>query len=66
MLFLKEHETCPYSVRCPHSTNCWGTKSDRNCDFTCALVDNQGRINESGFRNPLDKTGKMKVIMENA
>jgi hypothetical protein len=66
MIVLKEHEICQYSVRCPYAQNCWGTRPERENTFTCEFVNKQGQIRENCFRNPLDKTGKMKVIMENA
>lgn len=43
---------------------CWGTRSDRNNTFTCEYIENGKLKTEVGFRNPLDQTGKMKVIWD--
>ena len=61
MLVLKKDEICPYASKCPHSSNCWGTRSDRGTDFTCQLVQEDGSF--TGIL-PLGKTGKMKILNE--
>lgn len=63
MLHIKAGQTCPHGS-CPHSEGCWGMKVGRTTDFSCDFVKDDGSIKENVFRNPLDKTGKMKVIME--
>lgn len=65
-LILKEYEVCPYASTCPHhsngSTYCHGSNPNRKHIFECKLfVD--GKIMD-GYRNPLDQTGKMKIILE--
>lgn len=65
-LFLKENEVCPHIYKCPHSDNCYGARTRRVNTFNCELVSADGTINEAGYRNPLDQTGKMSVIMESA
>jgi hypothetical protein len=42
---------------------CWGARPERDCDFNCDLVDN-GNIVEGKSRNPLDKTGQMKILID--
>ena len=67
MLILKENEVCHLAYKCPHndtSKGCYGARAERSYIFTCEFVKNGRIITDSGFRNPLDKTGKMKVIME--
>jgi len=66
-LELKENEVCPYFQRCPHNNNietCLGANSFRATPFTCSYVDDRGNISESGFRNPLDQTGKQVILQE--
>jgi len=65
MMILKESEVCKLADKCPHNDNnaCYGARGDRASTFTCTFVTN-GIISDSGFRNPYDQTGKMKVIME--
>ncbi len=63
MLELRRGMACHLQEKCPYATNCWGAQSDRKTPFTCDLVVN-GQIVEGKYRNPLDQTGKMKVIME--
>ena len=65
MMILKENEACKLANRCPHNDIkvCYGARTDRPYTFTCAFV-TDGIISDSGFRNPYDQTGKMKVIME--
>jgi len=64
MLNLKPGETCSYADHCPYSNSCQGTHSTRNTYFTCNFVSDTGTIKEGMFRNKLDQTGKMQVIME--
>ena len=67
-LLLEKNMICPYSSRCPHNSSytCQGGLSNRNTEFRCSYVNNEGKFNnESSIqRNPLDKTGNMTVIME--
>ncbi len=62
-LYLKENEVCPYQTRCPHN-NCRGSDNNRGTSFTCSFVDEHGRINENGCRNPLDQTGTQVIVNE--
>ena len=65
-LILRENETCPYALKCPHHTNgagnCQGTNPQRRRSFECYLYED-GRFIE-GYRSPLDETGKMKIILD--
>lgn len=64
MMILEIGQVCPYSNKCPLNGNCYGTRADRQNKFECEYVKN-GKLNtELGYRNPMDKTGRMKVIME--
>jgi len=64
-LILEVGTLCPHRNKCSHNTHneCWGAKLDRDQQFVCEFY-KDGRIQESGFRNPLDQTGKMQVIMD--
>jgi len=64
-LILESNKSCPYGNSCPYNTTneCWGAKADRFEQFICEFIVD-GVIAEGGYRNPLDKTGNMKVIME--
>jgi len=66
MLILKEGEGCPFSENCPYNKNgqCLGATSDRDNKFTCDLVSEYGVFKEEGFRSPLDRTGRMRILME--
>lgn len=64
MLNLKPGEVCSYAGHCPYSDSCQGTQSTRKTSFTCDFVSDTGTIKEGMFRNKLDQTGKMQVIME--
>jgi hypothetical protein len=66
MIILQENQICPHASKCPHADGCYGTKNNRNNKFTCEFVDTNGNVDTGGVRNPLDKTGKMKVILEGA
>jgi len=64
-LILESGEACPYSTSCVHNKNwqCQGSLKGRITEFTCSIVSTR----ESGggdYRNPLDQTGKMEVIMD--
>jgi hypothetical protein len=66
-MILESGEVCPYGHRCPLNSQlspCYGTRPERLNMFECEYVVNGKLIADSGFRNPLDKTGRMKVIME--
>lgn len=64
-LILEAGQKCPYSDNCYYNimNECFGANIDRKTQFVCEYVIN-GKIQEGGFRSPLDKTGKMKIIME--
>lgn len=64
MLNLKPGEVCSYAENCPYSNSCQGTQSTRKTSFACDFVSDTGAIKEGKFRNKLDQTGKMQVIME--
>ena len=63
-LLLEAGQACPYGSLCVYNKNweCQGAHGTRTTDFTCTIV----ATRESGgeYRNPLDETGKMQVIME--
>lgn len=66
MLRLKESEVCPYGRSCQYNSGdtCLGARSGRDTAFDCEFVKG-GVIQDGGIvRNPHDKTGKMKVILE--
>jgi hypothetical protein len=68
-LHLRKGEICPHRTICPYnkysmgSDSCWGARSERDCDFNCDYVI-EGRIQEGFSRNPMDKTGQMKVLFD--
>jgi len=66
-LKLGQNQVCDHSSNCKFNSmgQCQGSRSDRNKEFTCTLVSTDGVFAESGFRNPLDQTGNMKILMEN-
>jgi len=64
MLVLEIGKKCPYRSKCPYNDNCCGARSNRESVFTCDYVDSTGNIKEGMYRNPMDKTGKQKVLME--
>ena len=67
MMILESGETCIYGHICPlnsPTSPCYGTRNDRPNRFECEYVVNGKLITDSGYRNPFDKTGRMKVIME--
>lgn len=68
-MILEVGQVCPYSHNCPYNKTavggvCYGTRSDRANRFECEFVINGKIITDAGFRNSLDQTGKMKIIME--
>lgn len=64
MLMLEARQVCHLSNVCPYANECWGAREGRDTKFTCEFVTEDGSIEAGRYRNPLDKTGKMKVIME--
>lgn len=69
MIVLIENQVCPFWRECPYnkSGGCLGGKEDRKWEFTCEYVNQSGVfICDGQERSILDKTGKMKVIMENS
>lgn len=69
-LILDKNEVCKYSKTCKYNSGygsspfCIGSDPNRNTVFLCDLVDDKGVIIEDKFRSNLDKTGKMKIILE--
>jgi hypothetical protein len=63
-LILEAGQACPYGSACIYNKNweCQGAHGTRTVTFTCNIV----ATRESGgeFRNPLDETGKMEVIID--
>lgn len=72
MIVLEAGQMCPHQIQCPYNTTkhggvflCQGANPARQNAFTCDHVGDNGKIAEGKImRNPNDKTGKMKVIME--
>ena len=64
-LIIEGGEVCPHSNVCVYhkQNNCWGANSMRENQFFCTLVDTM-REGNSGVRLPLDKTGKMEVLID--
>ena len=64
-LVIQPNQKCPHSNNCCHNTmnDCWGAKTDRDHVYTCDFV-KDGKIQECGYRSPLNETGQMKIIME--
>lgn len=67
-MVLKENEVCPYAEKCPYNQSvypCQGSVLRKNI-FACSYVDETGNFTgKYNVRNPLDDTGKMKILMEN-
>ena len=65
-LILKENQSCPYSNECPYnrSDECCGSRNDRNKEFVCDLITEEGSFVKGGFRSKYDETGKMKILVE--
>ncbi len=72
MILLEAGQMCPHHNKCPYNATkhggvflCQGANPTRQNLFTCDHVEINGKIDEGKtMRNPHDKTGKMKVIME--
>ncbi len=67
MLIIEAMEVCKFSNECPYNNpqgTCYGAIKDRAHFFECEFVINGQIIRDAGVRNPLDQTGKMKIIME--
>ena len=64
-LILEAHEVCPHTPTCVYhkQNHCWGANGMRENQFYCTLVDTM-REGGSGVRLPLDKTGKMEVLID--
>ena len=64
-LILESNQACPYGAACAYNKNseCRGAASNRTTSFTCNLVSTREQ-GGAGYRNPLDETGKMQVIMD--
>lgn len=69
MLIIKKGDICPHRTICPYNKHamgtdvCWGARMERDCDFKCEYVVN-GKITEGFSRNPMDKTGQMKILID--
>lgn len=66
-MMLQENQICQYKQNCPYNKDfaCYGGTEHREHTFTCDYVDGGGNfVKEAPQRNPLDKTGKMQVVME--
>ena len=63
-MILEAGEQCRYGKACPRSDSCQGLNASRPNIFQCEYVINGQLVENPGARNPLDRTGKMKVIME--
>ena len=68
-MILKENEACRFASKCKYNSGgisgtCQGANPNRKTVFTCEFVVNGKIIENAGFRNSLDQTGKMKIIME--
>jgi len=66
MMILNEKQVCVYGEKCPYSNDgkCQGLNPQRNYTFTCAFINNGEFIKDGHIRNPLDVTGKMKILTE--
>jgi len=64
-LILESNQACPYGAVCAYNKNseCRGAAADRVHEFTCNLVSTH-EMGGAGYRNPLDETGKMQVIID--
>lgn len=64
MIIIKKNEVCKFSSNCPHNKlgGCFGTRSDRENDFVCNFVNEDGLFVEGHERSALDKTGESKVL----
>jgi len=67
MLILEIMEVCPHAGNCDYDKPegaCFGARRDRLSKFTCEYADRTTVFSDGIVRNPLDQTGKMKVLME--
>lgn len=67
MMMLEANQVCHLGNGCPYNEpygNCMGVHTERPNTFQCDYVINGRLVITDGSRNPLDQTGKMKVIME--
>jgi len=64
-LILEINQSCPHGAACAYNKNseCRGADGSRQYAFTCDLVSTREQGGE-GYRNPLDETGKMQVLMD--
>lgn len=64
-LILEANQACPHGASCAYNKNseCRGAANNRPHIFTCNLVATREE-GGAGYRNPLDETGKMQVIMD--
>jgi len=66
-MILEAGQACHLANNCPYNEpfgRCHGALTSRQNEFSCDYVVNGQLILDAGSRNPLDQTGKMKVIME--
>jgi len=66
-MILEAGQACHLANQCPYNDpygRCYGSLSSRKNQFECDYVVGGQLITDAGSRNPLDQTGKMKVIME--
>lgn len=65
-LHLKENQECPYGNSCPYnrSSECYGAREERNKEFVCDLITEEGTFVQGGFRSKYDETGKMKILVD--
>ena len=63
-MILEAGEVCRFGDTCPQRDLCQGLIKSRPNSFVCEYVQNGILVENPGFRNPLDQTGKMKIIME--
>ncbi len=63
-LILEAGQACPFGSSCVYNKNweCRGAVGTRPTDFTCNIV--ATRETGGDFRNPLDETGKMQVLID--
>jgi len=69
MIILRPKEVCNFSTKCPYNSMgyCQGANPDRNLNFECDYVDEEGNYIQEGMeRNQYDKTGKMNILMESS
>ena len=66
MLTLNEYEACPHSFRCPYNKNhtCNGATGTRDTKFYCEYYRNGHFVEGGSQRLVEDKTGRMKILME--